>query len=50
MAKSYDDYTPEDWAAQAKADEFDALLKSNGGDPAVTFQNEVVVTPEEDKK
>ena len=25
MSKSYDEYTPEDWANQVKADEFDAL-------------------------
>lgn len=29
MPKDYSDYTPEDWVAQAKADEFDALWQSN---------------------
>lgn len=50
MGKDYGDYTAEDWAAQAKADEFDDLLRSNGGDPSVTFQNEVVVHSQEDDK
>lgn len=27
--KDYKDYTPEDWDAQVKADEFDALWRSN---------------------
>lgn len=27
--KDYDDYTPADWVAQAKADEFDALYEQS---------------------
>lgn len=40
MAKDYNDYTPEDWAAQVKADEFDALYaQSQAAAPANNCTN-----------